>query len=65
MMGHLQRLPVLIRDEAGLNQEAVDQSERHAKPNDSGSQHTCGVRKQIINYYNYGMVTRVYFVHYL
>lgn len=52
-MGHLQRLPVLIRDEAGLNQEAVDQSEHHTKSNDSGSQHTCGVRKQIINYYNY------------
>lgn len=40
VMGDLQRLPVLIRDEAGLNQEAVDESERHRKHDNS--QHTCG-----------------------
>lgn len=41
-MRNLQRLPVLIRDKAGLNQEAVDQPEHHRKHNHSGSQHTCG-----------------------
>lgn len=43
-MGDLHRLPVLIRDEAGLNQEAVDQSEYQTKHNNSGSQHICGVK---------------------
>lgn len=41
MMGNLQGLPVLIWDEAGLNQDAVDQSESHRKGDDSGSQLTC------------------------
>lgn len=39
-MGDLQRLPVLIRDEAGLNQEAVNQSEHDTKH--GHAQHTCG-----------------------
>lgn len=46
-MGNLQRLPVLIRDEAGLNQEAVDQPEHHTKHYNSGSQHTCGVQQSL------------------
>ena len=46
-VGHLQRLPVLIRDEAGLDQEAVDQSEQHTKQNYSASQHTCEVQKSL------------------
>lgn len=48
-MGHLQRLPVLIRDEAGLNQEAVDDSECHRKHNNSGSQLTCGVQEESLH----------------
>lgn len=38
MMGNLQGLPVLIGDKAGLDQEAVDQSECDRKRDDSGSQ---------------------------
>lgn len=45
MVWNLQRLPVLIRDKAGLNQEAVDQSEHHRKQDNSGSQQTCGVQE--------------------
>ena len=47
-MGNLQRLPVLIRDEAGLNQEAVDQSEHHTKHNNSGPQLTCGGQQRAL-----------------
>lgn len=42
-MGHLQGLPVLIRDEAGLDQEAVDQPEDNRKHNKA--QHTCAGNK--------------------
>lgn len=45
-MGNLQRLPVLVWDEAGLNQEAVDQSEYNRKYSNSGSQYTCGVKNK-------------------
>lgn len=44
-MGNLQRLPVLVRDEASLNQEAVDQSEYNRKHSNSGDRNTCGVKK--------------------
>lgn len=39
-MGDLQRLPVLIWNEAGLNQEAVNQSEHDTKH--GHAKHTCG-----------------------
>lgn len=45
-MGNLERLPVLIGDEAGLNQEAVDESENHGEPNNSASQLPCGVQDE-------------------
>lgn len=32
-MGHLQGLPVLIRDKAGLNQDTVNQPEHHSEDN--------------------------------
>lgn len=49
-MGDLQRLPVLIRHKAGLNQEAVDQSEHHTKHSHPGPQLTCAAPKQEKNF---------------
>lgn len=40
-MGNLQRLPVLIRDEAGLNQDAVEQAEHDRENCDADAKEFC------------------------
>lgn len=40
-MGDLKRLPVLIRDKAGLDQEAVDKTENHREEHEADPEETC------------------------
>ena len=46
-MGDFKGLPVFVRYEAGLDQEAVDQTESHREHRDTDPKHTCRVQQLV------------------